>query len=445
MNEPTPARRRSWWKLFGLFCIFSVVALSLLGWYVTTDSFQQAVLRRVVAALEKVTGGRVEIGQLHSIPFRLRVDVRDLIIHGREAPDQVPYLRVDRLQAEVKIISLLSTEIGLHSLVLEHPVMHIIVYPDGSTNQPAPAVSRSPGKETAEELFSLSVSHVEVQHGELLWEEKRIPLELDARDVALMLRYSFLRRQYQTSLVVGSASTRFLQYPPFTWRADASLVLARDHADISVLNVASGKSEIHFSGHLQDFRNPQVSGDYHGALDLAELAALVRQKEVHKGTARVEGKGSWSLRDFSIQGTLLARDLEWSNGRLKTQNGRFGAVFSVTPQRLHVSSIKANLFGGELQGEADVTNWQASAQAHPLPSRPRMAGQVSPTAPQRGSVGLQLAGFPLAPAIAVVSARKIPLGQLNLSGFASGKLEMLWVGPMRPKSPRVAISLRRPH
>jgi translocation and assembly module TamB len=149
-----------------VFCIFSAVVLSLLGWYVTTDSFQQAVRRRVVAALEKVTGGRVEIGQLHSIPFRLRVDIRDLVIHGREAADQVPYLRIDRLQAEVKIISLLSTEIGLHSLVLEHPVVHIIVYPDGSTNQPAPAVSRSPGKDTTEELFSLSISHIEVQHGE---------------------------------------------------------------------------------------------------------------------------------------------------------------------------------------------------------------------------------------------------------------------------------------
>jgi translocation and assembly module TamB len=444
LSEPTPVRRRSWWKLFGLFCIVSVVVLSLLGWYVTTDSFQQAVRRRVVAALEKVTGGRAEIGQLHSIPFRLRVDVRDLIIHGREAADQAPYLRIDRLQAEVKIISILSTEIGLHSLVLEHPVVHIIVYPDGSTNQPAPAVSRSPGKNTTEELFSLSVSHIEVQHGELLWEEKRIPLELDARDIALMLRYSFLRRQYQTSLVVGSARTRFRQYAPFTWRAEASLVLARDHADVSVLNVASGKSEIHFSGHLQDFRNPQVSGDYHGALDLAELAALVRQKEVRKGTARIEGKGSWNLRDFSIQGTLLAKDIEWSNGRLKTQNGSVGAAFSVTSERLHVSSIKASLFGGELQGEADVTNWQASPQPHPLPSRPRMAGQVSNTGPQRGSVRLLLAGFPLAPAITVVSTSKVPLDQLNLSGFASGNLEMLWVGPIRSAETRVNLNIVPP-
>ena len=74
------------------------------------------VRRRVIASPEKVTGGRVELGEFHTIPFRLRVDARNLTIHGREAPDQVPFLRVDRVQAELKIISLLSTTIGLHSL-----------------------------------------------------------------------------------------------------------------------------------------------------------------------------------------------------------------------------------------------------------------------------------------------------------------------------------------
>ncbi len=443
MSEPTPVRRRSWWKLFRLFCIFSVVALGLLGWYVTTDSFQQAIRRRVVAALEKATGGRVEIGQLHSIPFRLRVDVRDLIIHGREAADQAPLLRVDRLQAEIKIISLLSSEIGLRSLTVEHPVVHIIVYPDGSTNQPAPAVSRSTPTEPAEELFALSVSHIEVQRGELRWDENRIPLDFDARDVGLLLHYSFLHRQYQTRLVVGGATTRFRQYPPLTWRADASLVLARDHVDISVLNVASGKSEVHFSGSVQDFHSPQVSGDYHCALELAELAALVGQKELRKGTARLEGKGSWSLRDFSIQGTLVAKDIEWSNGRLKTQNGRLGAAFLVTPQRLHVSSIKAGLFNGELQGEADVANWQTSLEPEPTQGRRRVAG-VSTTNPQRGSVRLQLAGFPLAPAVAVLSARKVPLDKLNLAGTASGNLEMLWVGSMRDAETRVNLNIASP-
>ena len=40
----------------------------------------------------------------------------------------------------MKIISLLSTTVGLHSLVLDHPVVHVIVYPDGSTNAPVPQV-----------------------------------------------------------------------------------------------------------------------------------------------------------------------------------------------------------------------------------------------------------------------------------------------------------------
>src|ERR1700687_1248542 len=144
-EPPPPQRRRILWKLFLLFCVFSLIGFGLLRWYVTTDLFQQMARRRVVASVEKMPGGRVELGELHTIPFRLRVDARNLTIHGREASDQVPFLRVDRLQAEMKIISLLSTTIGLHSLVLEHPVAHVIVYSDGSTNVPAPPVSFSTG------------------------------------------------------------------------------------------------------------------------------------------------------------------------------------------------------------------------------------------------------------------------------------------------------------
>ncbi len=74
MTEPStepvpPERRRILWQLFLLFCVFSLIGFALLGWYVTTDSFQQMVRRRVVASVEKITGGRVELGELHTIPF----------------------------------------------------------------------------------------------------------------------------------------------------------------------------------------------------------------------------------------------------------------------------------------------------------------------------------------------------------------------------------------
>jgi translocation and assembly module TamB len=444
-------RRRILWKLFLAFCVFSLVGFGLLGWYVTTDSFQQMVRRRVVASLEKMTGGRVELGQLHTIPFRLRVDARNLTIHGREAADQVPFLRVDRMQAEIKIISLLSTTLGLHSLVLEHPVAHIIAYPDGTTNSPLPPGTGSfvhSSEGPVEQLLSFSVSHIEVQRGELLWEDKKIPFDFDARDVALGMNYSLLRRQYETRVAVGSVATRFQQYPRFVWRADAALVLARGHIGISSLTVTSGNSEIRFTGRLQDFHNPQVSGDYHGLADLGELASLARQVQVRKGTVQFEGKGSWNLRTFSTQGTVQGKDIEWANGKQSMRNGRISAGFSITPDHFRVSSIRANLFGGDLTGDADVMNWRSSGQSSlapaTAPARRRGTGPIPPGSLQRGSVRLQLAGFPLLPAMGMVSTKKLPLDRLNFSGSASGKVEMAWVGSIREAETRLNLEVAPP-
>ncbi len=191
MNEPPPppARRRILQKLLLAFCVFSLIGFGLVGWYVTTDSFQRRMRTRVVAELEAATGGRVELGELHTIPFRLRVDARNLTIHGREAPGQQPFLQVERLQAEMKIISLLSTSIGLHSLVLDHPVVHVIDYPDGTTNLPAPPIKYSSNQGPVERLISLSVSRIEVQKGEFLWEDQKVPFNFSAQDLALLLNY----------------------------------------------------------------------------------------------------------------------------------------------------------------------------------------------------------------------------------------------------------------
>jgi len=443
-EPPPPERRRILWKLFLLFCVFSVVGFGALAWYATTDSFQQLIRRRVIASIEKITGGRAELGEFHTIPFRLRVDARNLTIHGREASDQIPFLRVDRVQAELKIISLLSTTIGLHSLVLEHPVVHVIVYPNGATNIPAPPVSFSPGQGPVEQLISFSVSRIEVQRGEVLWEDKKMPFDFDARDVALLLNYSLLRRQYEAHLLAGSVATRFKQYPSFSWRGDTSLVLARGRADISNLTMTSGKSEIHFAGHLLDFHNPQLSGDYHGLADLGELASLAGQPQVRKGTVQFEGKASWNLRDFSTQGTVQAKDIDWSNGKLVMRNGRMTAGFSVVPNRFHVFSIKANLLGGDLSGDADVTNWQSSLEPSPVPGRRHVIGRVPSGSLQRGSVRLQLSGFPVLPGLEVLSSKRLPLDLLALSGRASGNVEMLWVGSIRDAGTRLSLSIAPP-
>lgn len=445
MSEPLPPqRRRILWNLLLGFFVFSLIGVIALGWYVTTDSFQQKIRRMVVATAEKITGGRVELGELHITPFRLRVDARNLTIHGSEGPNEVPFFKVGRLQAEIKIISIFSTTIGLHSLVLEHPVAHVIQYSDGNTNVPNPRVNISNYQGPIEELLSLSVAHIEVNHGELLWEDNAIPLDFAARDLTVFLNYALLRRQYEARIIAGSVDTRIQRYPSFLWGADALLVLSRGHADISSLTMTSGNSEIHFTGRLQDYHHPQLSGEYHGAADLGQLGFLARQTQVRHGTAQFEGKGSWSFETFSSQGTVQAKDIEWANGKLALRNGRAAASFSVTPQKINFSSIKANLFGGELSGDANITNWQNSPASSNAAGRRRAASRTPSGVIQRGSVHLQLSGFPLVPALELLSTKRLPLNRLGLSGNASGTSEVLWYGSILDAETKFNVGILPP-
>jgi len=86
------------------------------------------------------------MGTYHTIPFRLQAEIRDLTVHGLEAPGEVPLAHVDRVVARIKVISLLETHFGFKFITLDHPVVHLIVYPDGSTNQPTPKVAGHPAR-----------------------------------------------------------------------------------------------------------------------------------------------------------------------------------------------------------------------------------------------------------------------------------------------------------
>ena len=101
------------------------------------------VRRRVVAELERITGGHVEVGGVHTIPFRRRVEIRELTIHGREQANEIPYAHVGRFLAEVKISSVLGAELGFDSVILDHPVAHLIITASSGAVPPRPETGAS--------------------------------------------------------------------------------------------------------------------------------------------------------------------------------------------------------------------------------------------------------------------------------------------------------------
>ena len=351
-----PARSRIWKYLLWLMLAGALVLLGV-GWYSTTESFRALVRQRLIATLERTTGGRVELGSIHVVPFHFQVEVRELTIHGREGPREIPYAHVNSLMAQVKPWSLLRSGLGLNYVVLDHPVVHIILYSDGTTNQPEPKVKATSPKQTMEQLFALSISRFEVRRGELIWGDQRMPLDFALRDVSADMSYSLFRGVYEGNVLLGKADTAFSGYRPIAWTAEAHFALGKSRIQLRSLKATSGRSRLQATGQVENFRQPKVVADYDLSLDLAEAAAIIRHPEVRRGVLQLTGHGSWSAEDFSSIGKALLSNLDWRDAPIGVHNASLSAQYAMDPRRLVLSQIQGHVLGGSVTGDADVTQW----------------------------------------------------------------------------------------
>src|SRR5919204_350254 len=129
-------------------------------------------------------------------------------------------MHIDSLHIRAKITSLLGREIGLRRVVAERPVVHIVVYPDGSTNQPMPKNGIESHHSPIDRLFDLAIDRLELHRGELLWDQQRIPLELTANDVAVGITYTQAARRYDGQLNIGKLDGKFRDYRPVSSTAE---------------------------------------------------------------------------------------------------------------------------------------------------------------------------------------------------------------------------------
>ena len=116
VTEPA-ARPRRWWKYSSDCSWLHSLSLESLRPGTSPPIPSRAYVRsRLVKEVERITGGRAEIGSFHVVPFHLQVEVRNITVHGKEAANDVPLAHADSLLAQVKVISLLRPSSDLTRL-----------------------------------------------------------------------------------------------------------------------------------------------------------------------------------------------------------------------------------------------------------------------------------------------------------------------------------------
>lgn len=430
------SRAFHWARLAGAIGLLILLSAGGALFYASTPRFQRMVRQRVVAQLARMTGGRVEIEGFRWNLWRLSVEVDNLTIHGLEGPGEAPYAHVDRLYLRAKILSWKGPRIGLRALELDRPVFHLIVYPDGSTNQPRPSV-RTSGKRSMEDtIFDLEADRVALNRGVAIVNGRALPFSFAARDLGVLLRYSPASSRYLGELHAADIRVERGSAPPWRSSLAMSFSVARNAARVESFRLTAGTSALEGSGSLENFSHPQWSGAVNGEVNLEECAAFAGVGAGSEGRARIALQGRGQEGNFLFDGTVGLKEAGYHTPRLSLSGVDGTAHLRVTEDEISLTAVAAALRrGGSVGGSLRYLHWRAPT------SLPTGAGGAS-GGPPSGEIRAQVRGLSLRTALETLAPPK--LWNLGFETLADGSVSADWSGDGSNLTVSAALALRSP-
>jgi translocation and assembly module TamB len=465
MPDQTKTRRshgRLWIGVGTGVVLLAVAAVAI--WYLRSPHFEDFVRRKAIATLEDATGGRVDLQSFHWNLGKLEFEANGLTIHGREGPDQLPYVHADRAFVRLYIVSFLETRVHLRYLGLEHPVIHLIVYPDGSTNAPEPKVRHGYVK-PVQQLFDLAIGRADLRNGMLLLNDQQLPLDFSADDIVASTTYDHKDQRYDGNLQIGKVDTKYEDFRNVAAQADVEFSVWHDTAQFKSLKLMSQGSSLEVQGKLTNFDNPRAEFTYNTTLNLAQLGAVTRSNQFRGGTLTAGGSGKVSEVSRRLSGKVAIRGLDYLQEGIVLRNANANADFSLDDNHLALTHIAGRLLGGEITGEAGVDNLLASSSAAATTppakssSRARNSGsnksakaqspdeetaKIKGPGPQQGTARLRVSRVSMAELARTISTKSLPVEALKPAGSVSGTVELSWTRSLAEAQGEMALDIISP-
>ena len=328
----------------------ALTALAALGvWLVNTAWFERAVQRRLVAKLENLSGGRVEVREFQFRPAALQITFRGLIVHGPQLPAESPLASAENVVLRLSLASLVRRKLALRSLDVDDAEIHFYTRADGSTNLPAPS-----GRFDFEALAHLSIGRLALARTRLYWNDQHWPLDLTAQDVTILLRHNppqHYSGRLSSSEIVIKTSERSL--PPLALAAQFGLSSDGVDASSLVLQSAGLRGEGTFS--LSNWASPEGRFSFRVSGAVAELAQTLRLGQIRKGRVTWEIQGSYRKGEFVAKGRVEARGLSIQSLAFQADGVDLATDYSGDSRHIELTNLTFAALGGTGRGQAEVS------------------------------------------------------------------------------------------
>ena len=264
--------------------------------------FSNFVRYKVVAIVEESTGGRVEIGSFQFDWTHFTVRVRNFVLHGREPRNAAPLVRVPLLELRLKLLAGFKRAVDLRYLGIQQPQVHLIVFPDGTTNVPQPKVSKPPSEKSGlATVVDLAVRRFEINNGLLEYAQQKSSFNARGENLRVLLDYNVANLSYQGRLTIDPVLVTSVERPPLRVRVDLPVTIERDAVTVAGGKLSTAQSQILVDVSLHDLSAPTVSANASATISLPEF-----QREFPNGapktfTAKLAGHAELKNNVFTVQ------------------------------------------------------------------------------------------------------------------------------------------------
>ena len=247
--------------LLGLKLVLLVLACVAGVLILRSDRFHEYIRRTIVAKIEQATGGRVELGGFSFSASNLTAQADRLVLHGKEASDEPPLVRVGSVKIGLRILSVMERKVDLASVSVVKPQVRIVFYPDGTNNLPSPGHPGG-GKVWSEELLNLAVRQYDISDGLMEYDDRKIPLDLHGGGLEIHLSYDPRKPAYAGELAIHEMRAIVpAELKPLEGGVSAVFSLETSRVVFSGLHVTMPNGRADLTGELQDLAG--ASGQVH--------------------------------------------------------------------------------------------------------------------------------------------------------------------------------------
>jgi translocation and assembly module TamB len=442
----------------GIAGLVALVVLAIVGayFYMSSARFENFMRGRLIATIEQLTGGRAEIASFHWRLLDLEADADGIVIHGLEAAGEAPYARIEHLHVDFSVLGLLSPRLLLTDLEIRQPEMHLIVYPNGETNQPHPRRPRKPGEPALDRLFDLQAGRVTVSGGVLDYDNRAAsfdfqnrfaPLDFSANDVSLRMSYVSASGREPESFRVeaGATDLNLSRIAPRSGSSNvhgllrATVDLTRDAAYVRSLRLTAHSRDgadhsLDISGELADFPHPHWESKIAGELDMRLLDPLTGYPFAPEGIAHLDLGAAGHAGEFRFDGKVHIDGGAYVGTGVVERGVELDARVHADEAQLLITSIVARLHqGGQIEGTVDLRHWlppspQAAVFESSAPRSARrpatVANPAAVTIPVDGKVTANFKGVSLDTILDMVS--QPPFQRLGVDTRVNGTAVATW-------------------